>query len=179
MVFLQPVPEPAFHKCRRCPRPTELGKSHCRTCLDHIAGRMKALADRRAAEGVCVTCGQVPPEAANLRCVPCRDRGRARATRYSRKIRDKAWDHYGGAHCACCGETDHNFLSLDHVNNDGADHRRSLADHSMNFYQWLKLNNYPPGYQVLCMNCNMGRWRNGGTCPHKEARSADQPDVEQ
>jgi hypothetical protein len=23
------------------------------------------------------------------------------------------------------------------------------------------------GYQVLCSNCNRGRWRNGGECPHK------------
>jgi hypothetical protein len=26
---------------------------------------------------------------------------------------------------------------------------------------------YPEGFQVLCMNCNWGRYRNGGVCPHE------------
>jgi hypothetical protein len=32
---------------------------------------------------------------------------------------------------------------------------------------WLKRNNFPSGYRVLCMNCNHGRKRNGGICPHE------------
>jgi hypothetical protein len=35
------------------------------------------------------------------------------------------------------------------------------------FYQWLIRNAYPPGFQVLCWNCNAGRHINGGTCPHQ------------
>ena len=31
-------------------------------------------------------------------------------------------DHYGRA-CSCCGETEPAFLTIDHVNNDGAEHR--------------------------------------------------------
>jgi hypothetical protein len=28
-------------------------------------------------------------------------------------------------------------------------------------------NGFPKGFQTLCMNCNWGKYRNGGQCPHK------------
>ena len=31
---------------------------------------------------------------------------------------------------------------------------------------YLKKNNYPDGFQVLCWNCNLGR-AHYGVCPHK------------
>lgn len=58
------------------------------------------------------------------------------------------------------------FLTLDHTNNDGKRHRRSIG---FNFYCWLVKNNFPtdPPMSVLCMNCNFGRSHNRGVCPHK------------
>ncbi len=90
-----------------------------------------------------------------------------------RNLRDKvrAFEAYGGIRCACCGETDFMFLSLDHISGDGNKQRaiihgsRYQAGHHT--FRWLRLNGYPAGYQVLCMNCNAGRYRNGGVCPHK------------
>ena len=73
--------------------------------------------------------------------------------------------------CCCCGETNIVFLSLDHENNDGKQQRKKLTnDNKMHFYYWLKKNNYPQnlGLRTQCYNCNMGRSRNGGICPHKE-----------
>jgi ABC-type uncharacterized transport system substrate-binding protein len=35
------------------------------------------------------------------------------------------------------------------------------------FYKWLARNGYPSGFQILCMNCNHGKSRNGGVCPHQ------------
>ncbi len=29
-------------------------------------------------------------------------------------------------------------------------------------------NNFPPGFRVLCYNCNCGRNHNKGICPHKK-----------
>ena len=87
------------------------------------------------------------------------------------EVRRKVYGHYGDA-CACCGETEPMFLSLDHTNNDGAEHRRELGydgngkGASSATLSWLKRNNYPEGFQVLCMNCNHGKARNGGVCPH-------------
>jgi hypothetical protein len=90
-----------------------------------------------------------------------------------RNLREKilAFDQYGGPVCACCGVSEWCFLSLDHIGGDGSSERREFfkskftAGHHM--FRELRLRGYPPGYQVLCMNCNAGRFRNGGTCPHK------------
>lgn len=71
-----------------------------------------------------------------------------------------------GPACACCGETNETFLALDHVVGGGAAHRRETGGGG--FYTWLKKNDYPQGFQILCHNCNLGRQLNGGVCPHKE-----------
>ena len=90
------------------------------------------------------------------------------ARNYYHNIRDAAFRAYGGATCACCGETEKMFLSLDHIDGGGNKQRREIADAygSNNFYVWLKRQNYPAGFQVLCQNCNVGKFRNGGICPH-------------
>jgi len=58
------------------------------------------------------------------------------------------------------------FLTLDHINNDGTRHRREFGT-NQRVLRSLKARGYPSGFQVLCSNCNHGRHRNGGTCPHK------------
>jgi len=62
--------------------------------------------------------------------------------------------HYsnGEPRCAHCGFKDIRALSIDHINGGGTAHRRSLGS-SEKFYYWLKKNNFPDGFQVLCMNC--------------------------
>jgi hypothetical protein len=37
------------------------------------------------------------------------------------------------------------------------------------FYSWLRRNNYPEGYQVLCFNCNIAKGLYG-VCPHQAAK---------
>jgi transcription elongation factor Elf1 len=78
----------------------------------------------------------------------------------NRKLKDMAYAAYGGYRCACCGETEEVFLSIDHVKNDGWVRCRQI-------YKWLAKNSWPDGFQILCMNCNFGKYRNGGTCPHQ------------
>jgi hypothetical protein len=98
-----------------------------------------------------------------------RANNRERALEAQRKVNSdrkrRVYDAYGGFRCACCGETEEAFLSIDHVNNDGAEHRRQVDRRSM--YKWLEKEGFPSGYQVLCMNCNFGKARNGGVCPHE------------
>lgn len=60
----------------------------------------------------------------------------------------------GIPHCACCGEHRFQFLSLDHINGDGAAHRRQLKKDGRALYRDLKKRNFPKGFQVLCYNCN-------------------------
>ena len=59
------------------------------------------------------------------------------------------------------------FLSIDHMKNDGAAHRRTLKTKGAGIWKWLRDHSYPPGFQTLCMNCNFGKHKNGGVCPHQ------------
>ena len=87
--------------------------------------------------------------------------------------RTQVFEAYGGYKCNCCGENEPMFLSIDHIDNNGAEERRSglYAGSGVGFYLWLRKNNFPSGYQVLCMNCNTGKHKNGGVCPHQSSSS--------
>lgn len=85
--------------------------------------------------------------------------------------RKKVIYHYGGnpPKCKCCQESTYEFLCLDHVYNNGAEHRKQIGGITM--YRWLIKNNFPKnGFQVLCNNCNIAK-ANYGICPHEENRS--------
>ena len=87
-----------------------------------------------------------------------------------RKRKEIILDHYsnGTMKCACCGEDDFNALTIDHINNDGAQHRKELKGSTSSIHTWLIKNNFPEGFQTLCFNCNWGKHINSGICPHKE-----------
>jgi hypothetical protein len=93
---------------------------------------------------------------------------------YNRKVRQKLRHdvlvHYSGGlpTCSCCGEKHDEFLSIDHINGGGTDHRRMIGS-SRTIYHWLVNNDFPPGFQVLCMNCNFAKGRAYGNCPHKKS----------
>jgi len=90
-----------------------------------------------------------------------------KARGFRKKIKDEVFNAYGGWVCACCNESIKEFLSLDHINGGGNQQRKILKlDNGHRFYLWLKANNFPPGFQVLCMNCNFGK-RYSMVCPHK------------
>jgi len=84
-----------------------------------------------------------------------------------RRLINEIIDAYGGK-CACCGETRKEYLTIDHVDGDGRKQRREIGVTSSDgLYRWLRQNNYPEGFQVLCFNCNCGK-RNFSVCPHNE-----------
>lgn len=72
------------------------------------------------------------------------------------------FNHYGYK-CACCGESEFYFLSIDHINGGGSQHRRDIKGP---LYLWLIRNNFPSGFQTLCYNCNLAKGHHG-FCPHK------------
>lgn len=86
------------------------------------------------------------------------------------KLRLEVLIHYtnGTIQCACkgCNENRLDALSIDHINGGGNRHINSKGMRGR-FYWWLKQNNYPKEYRVLCMNCNMA---DGfyGQCPHEK-----------
>jgi len=78
-------------------------------------------------------------------------------------LRKEVLEHYGGK-CACCGETKYEFLSIDHINGGGSKHRKEINGM---ICPWLKNNNFPDGFQVLCYNCNQAKGIYG-YCPHQK-----------
>lgn len=91
------------------------------------------------------------------------DRVRQYSDTHREKVRNLIFDHYGRV-CVCCGEDEIIFLSIDHIDGGGNHHRREVGSGS-EMYQWLVNTNFPEGFQVLCYNCQMGKYKNG-VCPH-------------
>lgn len=72
---------------------------------------------------------------------------------YQINLKLKVYQQYGNA-CNVCGCNKLEFLTIDHINNNGAEHRKKIY----NIYSWLKINNYPKdNYQILCFNCNYSK----------------------
>lgn len=97
------------------------------------------------------------------------DKAKEYRARRKKKILDAIYGHYGSV-CKCCGETQIKFLTIDHVNNDGyKERRRQNGSMVGGGYLYARIVNagFPMTYQILCMNCNFGKSRNGGVCPHK------------
>lgn len=90
---------------------------------------------------------------------------------YDLSVKRRIIEAYGGK-CTCCGEETLEFLTIDHVNNDGAEDRRQNGKKSGGkLYRWLIKNGFPKeDYQLLCYNCNCAKGF-FGYCPH------DKPDI--
>ena len=139
----------------------------------------------RSLAGLCIWCGKEPSKSGlGDRCKE-KLRLRARTPQYKqvqhvyREGRGHSWykevrkkNHQQhriatleayGKRCQCCGETQLEFLTIDHI----LGWRATLAPRSGNrLYRWLRNNSYPEGFQVLCWNCNCAKGIMGG-CPHR------------
>lgn len=124
--------------CGRTPVP---GFKACEMCR----GIQQRRRERLRSAGNCTSCGhQAAPN--KTKCQDCLDSFRDTHAAY----RLSALTAYGLA-CGGCGTDTREFLTIDHVKDDGAAHRRSIKG---NLYRWLAANNYPEGFQTLCWNCN-------------------------
>lgn len=93
-------------------------------------------------------------------------RTRERENRLKKKI--ACFEKYGAGTvaCACCGEKEIKFLSIDHINGGGSAQKKKLGGGGDKIYRWLIKNDFPAGFQVLCHNCNQAKGAYGA-CPHK------------
>lgn len=190
--------EKVCNKCDKPFTPKDPKTRYCSVKCRKL-GELKRRYARKRAAGLCAHCMKAPSADGYVMCDECRaknshrnknlrsdqrermhewrrnwmedkpDYYRETAQRAHNKLRTEVFGHYGGQ-CACCGEADPMFLTIDHINNDGAAHRREIGQSlsgGINFYRWLRRNNYPEGFQPLCYNCNCGKARNGGICPHR------------
>lgn len=91
-----------------------------------------------------------------------------RRKRSNAVLKEKVFAVYGEV-CACCGESDKRFLTVDHLNSDGhkekgpGGNRRLKGD---TLYRSILSGEKRGDIRILCFNCNFGRNNHGGTCPH-------------
>lgn len=95
-----------------------------------------------------------------------KERLRAIRKREREKLKADTITAYGGK-CECCGEEHLVFLTIDHPDGDGAEKRRTEGHRGgTQQYRRLRAAGFPPGYRVLCWNCNAAE-HILGACPHR------------
>ena len=149
----------------------------CKSCASIDRQQMQVMRDDRRANNLCTICGKNPIQTGKK--TYCEDCSKSRSEWYATSAtRDKniermkqdrltVFNHYRMS-CACCEEKTLEFLEIDHIDICGNQHRKQINKYGSTFYRWLIDNKFPEGYQTLCRNCNTGRYRNGGICPHQQ-----------
>ena len=133
-------------------------------------------------EGICHGCGIRPYIYKSYKCKECSNeltkkiyhQNPQKIITYNRRIKDElqkiVYQAYGNK-CECCGEVEPLFFNIDHINNDGKKDRIRPSGKARDSLSVLKLiirENFPKRLRILCYNCNMGRERNNGICPHNK-----------
>jgi hypothetical protein len=152
-------------KCLCCKNSAIDGSSKCGSCLAINRSATSVYRERRKAMGLCVACGK-NKLTSKIYCEICRDKLKQRF----QIVKMKVYEHYG-VRCNCCGESEVAFLTIDHVNNDGAKHRKEMCADGYSIYAYIIRKNFPDDFQVLCRNCNWGK-HSRKVCPHKLKQEA-------
>jgi len=142
----KPIDDPLLH-------------TYCQECREEQVKltRKRRMRNRRSKR--CAACGELTGSK-RITCRKCIQKTKDTQQRY----RAACLSAYGEK-CACCGEAEIRFLCIDHINNDGKEHRKVVGSGQLT--TWLCKHNFPKGFQTLCFNCNQGKHLNGGICPHK------------
>jgi len=86
--------------------------------------------------------------------------------RYRHRFRKNVLNKYGNK-CACCGETESKFMSIDHVyGRKNKKYKKEPKSHNLLYLYLSKKNKRLSEYQLLCYNCNCAKGFYG-VCPHK------------
>lgn len=125
------------------------------------------------ADGTCVKCRRARAVKPHTMCDDCRAYCRTASRNTFRRARTAMLSAYGGK-CACCGEAEPNFLTFDHINNDGATHRKTLKKRAGSAFVKYLRDHRPDDIQVLCYNCNCAKGHYG-ICPHERDRLGEIP----
>jgi len=136
-------------------------KDSCNDCLAKKKELATKLRTYRQTAGLCQSCGTVTDKSL---CCECRQRQK----KSHKQLKDLVFAAYGGYICTCpgCTETAEEFMTIDHINGGGNAHRRAENFRGREFYRWLRDNDFPAGFGVLCLNCNFSRGLHG-YCPHE------------
>lgn len=85
------------------------------------------------------------------------------------KLREKFFEMYG-KFCSCCGESQPEFLSLEHK--QGQPVGRKNKENTLQATKRAVSEYRPDLFEVLCHNCNQAQ-KFGAVCPHKRIEIAD------
>src|SRR5438477_9503721 len=99
--------------------------------------------------GMCTACSAYPLIPGKSTCVRCRDLHFQR----NKDLKAAAIKAYGGQ-CNCCGETQSQFLTIDCIAGNHKDHK---VGYGSTLYRWLRDKQYPPEFQLLCIDCNFAK----------------------
>lgn len=136
--------------CQTCGKPPIPGKTVCQTCSDNATKIAAARYHQRRQDGKCSYCDNDPAEGSTMCSYHIEQTRQQRET-----LKREIMEAYGGCKCSHCEESDLRFLEVDHINGGGRKHlREEVKGSGHSFYQWLKRNNFPKGFRVLCRTCN-------------------------
>lgn len=130
----------------------------------------KELKKQLKAAHQCIHCRrQLPEEYEQESCKSCKKilKRAAGEGGWRWKLFVEILDHYGWV-CQCCGEREPIFLTVDHKLGGGNEDRRTIRQDYHEWYRAIVDKGFPDDLEIRCYNCNLGRDRNGGTCPHEE-----------
>jgi len=142
-----------------------------------ISASRKCWLNNRA-QGLC-GCGRKPDEGYKT-CTSCRNSANKTYHKYgpryaatmrerTKQRRNEVLDHYGP--CFCCGESNKDFLEIDHIGGWGKDHvdKKGKRIKGNDLYRWIIENNFPDTLRSLCANCHAAiTFR--GICPHQQKK---------
>jgi hypothetical protein len=158
-------------KCPQCGGPSERN-GHCLKCLGAGTARAAAYRERSVGSGRCYACLATPLKT-KWHCEACAKKFSEKVSARDVAIRRAVIARYGNR-CACCGESSPMFLTIDHVNNDGWAERARHSRHKVmpiKVFKALLEGPLRDDLQSLCFNCNFGKNRNGGICPHVQLQN--------
>lgn len=126
--------------------------------------------DRYIRDGLCPEPPHQPLAEGHKQCYSCLRKKKEESFTKRFLLKLETLDIYGSV-CTCCGETRPEFLTIEHLNNDGKIHKKLKLGSGVVFYSWLKKNGFPQNLNltVRCFNCNCAR-SSYGICPHEEER---------
>ncbi len=76
-----------------------------------------------------------------------------------------------GNKCTCCGESEPEFLTIDHINGGGNIDRKKGSRMNGNSWRNVQLLGYPKDLQLMCFNCNYSKYFGNGICWHKRDKN--------
>lgn len=148
--------------CRRCGADPLPGKTRCEKCHSAHLGYQNKSKAAAIADGRCRYCLVNPFEPGRSMCATCLTKHGSKQKANYHKRRNEVILRYGGR-CKCCGNSNQKYLQLDHINNDGATHRRELANGRGGCIStWAYRNGFPDNLQLLCANCHQAKTAHGG-----------------